>query len=277
MLAVRGGYRKGAVHGPTQDPSRRGSRRRCAGHGARLPLRPGCRHRAPRRTTPSRCCARPRAIQPGETIESAAANGKLALQPVPQAQLLPDYQTTIDALKGQVALTTVYPGEQIISDKFGGEAEADSPPADPQGAARDLGEPHRPGPGGRVREPGLGGRDLPQRADDDRPASRTPGCCWTGSRCSASGRPLRSRRRPPTRPGQQTTEQLPRTLLTLAVDQKDAQRVLYASGNGELSFALLTPDSRVKPGPGVDRRRISSSEVRCPSSPTLTTRPSRRC
>ena len=51
--------------------------------------------------------------------------------------------------------------------------------------------------------------------------------------------------------GQQTTEQLPRTLLTLAVDQKQAERILYASGYGELSFALLTPNSEVAPAPPV--------------------------
>ena len=56
--------------------------------------------------------------------------------------------------------------------------------------------------------------------------------------------------------GQQTTEQLPRTLLTLAVDQKDAQRVLFAAGNGELAFALLTPDSSVKAGPGVTAQNL---------------------
>ena len=50
------------------------------------------------------------------------------------------------------------------------------------------------------------------------------------------------------RRGAATTEELPRTLLTVAVDQKDAQKVLYASTNGELAFALLNGGSKVKPG-----------------------------
>ena len=50
---------------------------------------------------------------------------------------------------------------------------------------------------------------------------------------------------------QQVTEQLPRTLLTLALDQKNAQKVLFAVGNGELAFALLTGNSSVRPDTGV--------------------------
>jgi pilus assembly protein CpaB len=50
--------------------------------------------------------------------------------------------------------------------------------------------------------------------------------------------------------GNQTTEQLPRTLLTIAVTQKEAQKVILASKALDLTFGLLTPDSKVKPGPG---------------------------
>ena len=56
--------------------------------------------------------------------------------------------------------------------------------------------------------------------------------------------------------GQQTTEALPRTLMTLALDQKDAERVLFATSNGELAFGLLTPDSTVAPAKGVERRQL---------------------
>ena len=50
--------------------------------------------------------------------------------------------------------------------------------------------------------------------------------------------------------GTQTTEQLPRTLLTLAVDQQQAQKVIVASKALDLTFGLLTSNSQVKPGPG---------------------------
>jgi pilus assembly protein CpaB len=50
--------------------------------------------------------------------------------------------------------------------------------------------------------------------------------------------------------GTQTTEQLPRTLLTIAVTQKDAQKVIVASKALDLTFGLITADSKIKPGPG---------------------------
>jgi pilus assembly protein CpaB len=51
--------------------------------------------------------------------------------------------------------------------------------------------------------------------------------------------------------GAQTTDQLPKTLLTFAVTQSEAERVLFAAGNGELSVALMNTDSQVTPSRGV--------------------------
>ncbi len=51
--------------------------------------------------------------------------------------------------------------------------------------------------------------------------------------------------------GAQTTEQLPKTLFTLAVSQDEAERVMFASTHGELTFGLLNEKSKIKSGPGV--------------------------
>ena len=50
--------------------------------------------------------------------------------------------------------------------------------------------------------------------------------------------------------GASTTEQLPRTLLTLSVNQAQAEKILFAAGNGELAFGLLTDASEVAPDAG---------------------------
>jgi pilus assembly protein CpaB len=50
--------------------------------------------------------------------------------------------------------------------------------------------------------------------------------------------------------GAQTTENLPLTLFTLAVDQEDAEKVILAAGQGELTFALKNEDSKVRLTPG---------------------------
>ncbi len=67
-------------------------------------------------------------IEQGETIEDAAAAGKIALEAVPSNQVLPDALASTSTLTGQVAVTNLYPGEQIISSKFGGAAESSALP-----------------------------------------------------------------------------------------------------------------------------------------------------
>jgi pilus assembly protein CpaB len=56
--------------------------------------------------------------------------------------------------------------------------------------------------------------------------------------------------------GAQTTEQLPRTLFTLAVEQKDAEKIMLAATTGELSFGYLNDKSDVKPGPGTTNANL---------------------
>ncbi len=190
------------------------------------------------------------AIEPGESIEEAAASGKIRLEPVAQADLLPNVQTTTEALSGLVATTRIYPGEQIISDKFGGEAEAASPLQIPKGmlaVSVNLTDPARVAgfvnPGSEVTvflngsDPTTGEpftRVLLPRVTVLGVGSTTPTATTTT-----------------TEDGAQTTEQLPRTLLTLAVDQRDAQRVLFATTTGELAFGLLTGNVTVRPDAGV--------------------------
>jgi pilus assembly protein CpaB len=48
-----------------------------------------------------------------------------------------------------------------------------------------------------------------------------------------------------TEEGEQTTEQLPATLVTLAVDQEEGERIVHASSTGQLALGLLTEDSKV--------------------------------
>ncbi len=53
-----------------------------------------------------------------------------------------------------------------------------------------------------------------------------------------------------TEEGEVATEQLPRTLLTIAVSQKEAEKVQLAVLTGEVGFGLLTEASDVNPSPG---------------------------
>lgn len=189
-------------------------------------------------------------IEPGEKIEDAQAAGKLALQAVAQDQLLEGYQTTTDALVGTAALAPIYPGEQIIAAKFGTSAAVQSALQIPDGMLAisvNLTDPARVAgfvnPGSEVAifltgaAEGDGSsfaRMLLPRVTVLGVGSTTPVSTTTTDETGAS-----------------TTEQLPRTLLTLAVEQGQAEKILYAQGNGELAFGLLTEESSVAPGPPV--------------------------
>ncbi|MGH3471611.1 MAG: RcpC/CpaB family pilus assembly protein [Nocardioidaceae bacterium] len=50
--------------------------------------------------------------------------------------------------------------------------------------------------------------------------------------------------------GAQTTQQVSQTILTLALTQKQAQQVIFASGNGTLALGLLNAKSKVSSNPG---------------------------
>jgi len=194
-------------------------------------------------------------IAPGEKFEDAQAAGKLALQAVSKDALLDGYQTTTDSLGGTVSLGTIYPGEQIISAKFGTSAAVQSSLQIPDGMMAisvNLTDPARVAgfvnPGSNVaifvsgttqfvaEQPG-------QQVPPDLPFSQLllPKILVLGV---GSTTPVSTTTTDET--GASTTEQLPRTLLTIAVDQAQAQKVLYASSNGELSFALLTETSKVE-------------------------------
>jgi pilus assembly protein CpaB len=190
-------------------------------------------------------------IEPGETIEDAQAAGKLTLAGVAQDQLLAGYQTDTSAIAGTTAMQTIYPGEQIVADKFGtGAATTSALPFTDDGKIAmsvNLTDPARVAgfvnPGSEVaifvtgNDEGLGSsytRLLLERVTVMAVGNTTPVSTTTTDESGAS-----------------TTEQLPRTLLTISVDQRQMEKVLYAQANGELAFGLLTEQSVVAPGPAM--------------------------
>ena len=56
--------------------------------------------------------------------------------------------------------------------------------------------------------------------------------------------------------GAQTTEQVPQTLMTLAVSESDAKRIFYAVSNGTLSVGLLTKDTTPQKAPAVTEQNL---------------------
>lgn len=197
------------------------------------------------------------AIQSGETIEAAQSAGKITKKAVTNNSLLPDYQTDLTALAGKVALTTIYPGEQIIASKFGTSVAPVSAlqiPDDQIAISVNLTDPARVAgfvnPGSKVAI-FLNGTDAQKGTPYTQLLLPNVTVIGVGSTTPVATTTTNQA-------GAQTTEQLPRTLLTLAVTQADAQKILFAQGNGELAFGLLPTDgkSAIKPGLRTDSTNL---------------------
>jgi pilus assembly protein CpaB len=193
------------------------------------------------------------AIASGESYDDALAAGKIVPKGVARSQLLANVQTSVDALKGTVALQNILPNEQIVADKFGASvAAADSPlgiPKDKMAVSVNLTDPDRvagfvnPGSEVAIFVTSTAGEDA---------AGGTPGktklllapvtVLGVGSTTPVTTTTT-------AQDGTQQTEQLPRTLLTLALTQVEAQRVILASKTVDVTFALLTEDSAVADEP----------------------------
>jgi pilus assembly protein CpaB len=192
-------------------------------------------------------------IAPGETAEAAQAAGKIKTDTVSQKDLLPDALTDIEPISGRVAVAPIYPGEQLITSKFGntGSASALTIPKGKIAISVNLTDPARVAgfvnPGDKVaifmtgaRE---GGGNFSRLLLGD---VQVIGAGTTTMVSTTTTDPT----------GAQTTDQLPKTLLTLGVTQDEAERVLYASSNGELAFALLNDDSKIAASRGVNEGNL---------------------
>ena len=201
-------------------------------------------------------------IAPGETLEQAQQAGKIQLGTVPRKELIQGAVSATGDLGKKVALSTIFPNEQIVTGKFGepGEQKVLTIPDGKMAISVNLTDPARVAgfvqPGAEVAifvsaEPeAVGGdgesQDLPQFTRLLLPRVQVIGVGQTtviSTTTTAEG-------------GAQTTEQLPRTLLTLAVDQEDAEKIIFAAKNGEVAFGLLTEKSDVKPSDGVTAGEI---------------------
>ncbi|WP_300676370.1 Flp pilus assembly protein CpaB [Nocardioides sp.] len=202
----------------------------------------GADHRAENRYQTTTVLVASSTINPGETVAEATAAGKIVAQPVTNDSLLTGYQRDESGLGTMVALTTIYPGEQIIASKFGTTSAPSSSlqiPKDKVAVSVNLTDPARVAgfvnPGSQV--------GIYMTGTNPKTANAFAQILLTDVTVIGVGSttPV-STTTTDQSTGNQTTEQLPRTLLTLALSPSDAQKVLFAQTNGELSFALLPAD-----------------------------------
>jgi pilus assembly protein CpaB len=207
-------------------------------------------------------------IDANETWGTAVSSAKVVAKSVPQsyADSVPGAVTSTTAIKDdEVATAPLYEGQLIVTSQFSTNAQAAPPPpsalAIPKGyiaISVNLTDPDRVA--GNIEN----GSHVAIFVTGD----LTP--TGSASAAAASGATVTTTRlllpdvtvlnvgspQPPSTStktdanGTETTEQLPRTLLTVAVTQKEAQKVIVSSKALNLTFGLLTSDSVVHPGPG---------------------------
>jgi len=179
-------------------------------------------------------------IDPGETANAAMQAGKLELADVPRAQVLVGAVNTINNIGADVALSTIYPGEQIISSKFGspGDQSLLNIPDKKIAMSMSLSDTGRVAgfvsPGSEVAVFATCG-DATYTLFDKLPVIAVGATTITNTTTTDQS-------------GTATTEQLPKTLFTLAVDQLQAQKLLQAASTCEMAYGLRTKTSIVKTG-----------------------------
>jgi len=187
-------------------------------------------------------------IAAGETVEAAQAAGKIETSSVSQKDQLPDALTSTEDIQGKVAVTALYPGEQVLSSKFGatGSATGLTIPKGKIAISVNLTDPSRVAgfvnPGDKVAIFMTGTDAAGSFSRMLLPKIQVIGAGTTTMVATTTTDPE----------GVATTDELPKTLLTLAVTQAEAERVLYGTTNGELSFGLLNNDSKAAASKGVN-------------------------
>lgn len=201
-------------------------------------------------------------IDSGENVTTAQEGGKFAKKQIRKTDLVAGALTSTSTITDKVALGTIYPGEQILSAKFGDISDSDGLviPDDKLAVSVELTDPERVAgfvnPGSQVAlffsaEPKL---LLPDGSEKQlAPYTRLLLAKVT---VIGVGTTSISSKTTTTEQGAEVVEQVPSTVLTLAVNQKEAEKVMYASRNADVSVALLNNQTKVSDGPGVTAKDL---------------------
>ena len=185
-------------------------------------------------------------IAVGESFDTALSTQKIVAQELPATARVPSAIDTVEQLAGQTANANIAVGEQILTSNFGGETtnSALAIPAGMVAVSVQLTDTARVA--GFVNA----GSEVAvwmTRADEegatrirlllDRAKVIAVGSTSTQPVTATDGTGA-------------VVEQMPRTLLTFALKQADAERVKLAATIGELELGMLTDKSGVKPTKG---------------------------
>jgi pilus assembly protein CpaB len=190
-------------------------------------------------------------VAPGTRVVDAANAGAFERKELPQSAVVPGALSSTDPVKDQVVLTTIFPGQQLLTGMFGATAASNASIAIPPGqiaASFSFGDPQRVAgfvqPGSNVvifLTSSLAGGTSSTRVLMPKVTVIAVGPTTIT---------------PPADPAQANPEAQPRAMLTLALTQKQAEQIIFAQGNGTMYLGLLNDKSQIKPGPGINAKNV---------------------
>lgn len=203
------------------------------------------------------------AIDAGEAVSAAQEGGKFETKQVRREDLVDGAISSTGSITDLVALGTIYPGEQLIAKKFGtlGATDALVIPDKKMAVSVELTDWERVA--GFVNP----GSEIAVFATAIAPARLTPTgdeivlpgvtrIVLTRTPVVGVGTTSVTARTVQTEEGDQVTEEVPTTILTVAVTQEEAERLIHADRTTDLTFALLTEDTETRDKPGVGAEAI---------------------
>jgi pilus assembly protein CpaB len=199
-------------------------------------------------------------IPTGTTGQAAAESGALELREVARNSVAAGAISDITPVATQVALSPIFTGQQILTQQFGEPGQTTSLPI-PEGkmaVSVQLGDPERVAgfvtSGSEVAV--FLTIDNPTAGANEATATLTQVLLPRVTVIGVGSTSLVTLTTTDTETGEQNAEEIPKAILTLAVDQAQAGKLIYGTQNGTLHFGLLTEDSVVAPGGGVTGQNL---------------------
>jgi pilus assembly protein CpaB len=210
----------------------------------------GADDRALRDTDPQQVLVANARVAAGTSVQEASNRGAFVLQALPRVAIADGAVSSINPIRDKVALTTIFPGQQVLTQMFG-DSTAASGPFNLSGGmlavSFSFADPNRVA--GFVQPGSWVAVFLTDESKDttrvllDRTQVVAVGPSTVGGSTGSGG----SGNGPGTGPGAANAEQPSRALLTLALNQANAEKMIHASSKGTLYLGLLTGSSKIDP------------------------------
>ncbi len=196
-------------------------------------------------------------IETGESVADAQESGKIEKAEVRRADLVEGSLSSTSSISDLVSISAIYPGEQLLAKKFGslGDTQSLVIPDTKMAVSVELTDFERvagfvnPGNEVAVFATALEPVQLLPDNEEQRLGSLTR-IVLTRVPVLGVGTTSVTSRTTQTEDGEQVAEEVARTILTIAVTQDEAEKLIQADRTSELNFALLTDESKVSDEPG---------------------------